>query len=272
MEQIGRQEVPSGNMETDLPKIRKKRGPNRFDQEQEYDIIEDFINQKANITYGQLMKNSSNQMAKMRKAMTRPLIKEDNWLHSGEKQINNIEGKEKTVAARCDVILNNTEIKAIIDTGAATNILTNSLAQKLKIKPTQSSKTYFTIANGKREASLGKTQIEIELGEYIIPLNVEIIESFKADLLLGTEFLNQIQGKIDFEKRELIFQIDKEKIEVPIYYTQRLPTNQEDEENSEDNYEENYESDGTEIELQMTDEVLKNNPKSTVLAETVERQ
>jgi hypothetical protein len=78
MEQIGRQEIPSGNMEADLPKIKKKRGPNRFDQEQEYDIIEDFINQKANITYGQLMKNSSNQMAKMKKVMTRPLIKEDN--------------------------------------------------------------------------------------------------------------------------------------------------------------------------------------------------
>jgi len=74
MEQVIRQEIPSSNMETDIPKIRKKRGPNRFDKEPTYDIVEDFVNQKANITFGQLMKNSPEQTTKFRKAMVRPNI------------------------------------------------------------------------------------------------------------------------------------------------------------------------------------------------------
>lgn len=170
------------------------------------------------------------------------------------------------VAVRCDTVINDTKIKAVIDTGAATNILTNSLAKELKIKPTQGSKTYFIIANGKREASLGKTQIEIEIGEYIIPINIEIIESQKPDLLLGTEFLNQIQGKVNFEKSKLTFPTEEGKIEVPIYYTQKQETNQK--EISDDENE--YESDGTEIELQMTNE--EEDSKTKVLAQTVERQ
>ena len=140
----------------------------------------------------------------------------------------------------------------------------------MKIKPTQSSKTYFIIANGKREASLGKTQIEIELGEYIIPINVEIINSHKTDLLLGTEFLNQIQGKIDFEDRKLTFQIDNEEVIVPIYYTQDQIINQKEDNKPIEKIdsEEEYESDGSEIELQTTNEY---DPKPIVLAKTLER-
>src|SRR5579859_1080912 len=52
----------------------KKRGQNRFDQEVDYDIVEDINSQKASITFGQLFKNSPNQAAKLRKAFVRPII------------------------------------------------------------------------------------------------------------------------------------------------------------------------------------------------------
>jgi hypothetical protein len=58
-------------------KIRRKRGPNRFDQEEEYDVVEDFTKQRANITLGQLLKESPRQSARFRKSFVRPVVKED---------------------------------------------------------------------------------------------------------------------------------------------------------------------------------------------------
>jgi hypothetical protein len=58
-------------------RIYKKRGQNRFDQEVDYDIVEDINGQKASITFGQLFKNSPNQAAKLRKAFVRPIIKNE---------------------------------------------------------------------------------------------------------------------------------------------------------------------------------------------------
>jgi hypothetical protein len=58
-------------------KIPRKRGQNRFDQETDYDIVEDITSQKASITFGQLFKNSPNQATKLRKAFVRPIVKNE---------------------------------------------------------------------------------------------------------------------------------------------------------------------------------------------------
>ena len=59
------------------PKFKRRRAPNRFDREAEYDIVEDMTAQKANITFGQFLKESPRQAAKFRQAFRRPLIKAD---------------------------------------------------------------------------------------------------------------------------------------------------------------------------------------------------
>ena len=71
------------------------------------------------------------------------------------------------MALKSNVIVNGREIKALIDTGAAGNIITNKLRKRLGIKIEKPSKTVFMIANGKKIPSLGETEITIEMEEEI---------------------------------------------------------------------------------------------------------
>ena len=57
--------------------IRRKRGPNRFDQEEGYDIVEDITKQRANISFGQIIKESPSQATRFRKAFVRPVMQDE---------------------------------------------------------------------------------------------------------------------------------------------------------------------------------------------------
>ena len=116
------------------------------------------------------------------------------------------------------MIINGKEVKTLIDSGAAANIITNKLRKRLGIRIEKPSKTVFTIANGKKIPSLGETEIIIEIDEEIeIPITVQVIDSIKEDLLLGTAFLVKTKGVIDFENGKLTLKYDGEQIEIPIY-------------------------------------------------------
>ena len=111
--------------------------------------------------------------------MRRKILQElrDDWLRSEEitqieedesEQSEDKEGEErKTITVRCNLSIRGKNIEVIVDSGAATNIITNKLRKKLGIKIEEPSKTIFTMANGKKTASLGKTRIEIEVEDKI---------------------------------------------------------------------------------------------------------
>jgi hypothetical protein len=167
-----------------------------------------------------------------------------------------VEIDEKVVAVRSNVIVNDTIINAIIDTGAALNIITSKLLDTLGLEIEESSKTRFIIANGEKQASLGKTQIDIEINDWIISTNVEVIESRKKELLLGTQFLAKMDGMIDLEKRQLTLKTNDGNIITPIYYTQKEMTttipqdiSESDESEESDEYSDEYEEFDEEIEL-----------------------
>jgi hypothetical protein len=64
-------------MQTDK-KPRRARGNNRYDDEKDYNIVEDFVNQKANITFGELLKHSPNQAKNLRGSLARKLVPVEN--------------------------------------------------------------------------------------------------------------------------------------------------------------------------------------------------
>ena len=167
-----------------------------------------------------------------------------------------MEIEERVVAVRCDLTINNTTVKAVVDTGAATSIMTSSLLRQLNLEIEESSKTRFIIANGERQASLGKTEIEIEINDWIIPMTVEIIENKKKELLLGTKFLAEMKGLIDLEEQTMTLKIDDQDISIPIYYLQKqLKEDEIEDDTSEsediDDYD-NYEETDEEIDLNIT--------------------
>jgi len=161
-------------------------------------------------------------------------------------------------------MINGKEVKTLIDSGAAANIITNKLRKRLGIRIERPSKTIFTIANGKKIPSLGETEITIEIDEEIeIPITVQVIDSVKEDLLLGTAFLVKTKGVIDFENGKLTLKYDGEQIEIPIYYIKGESENEssesewkeseksEEEESGEDEYDQ-YEEIEDESEIYST--------------------
>ena len=154
-------------------------------------------------------------------------------------------------------MINDIPTKAIIDTGAATNIITTTLLNTLQIPIHKSSETRFVMANGDKQASLGKSDIEVELESWNIPIEVEIIESNKKEILLGTKFLAELEGKIDLKAKILTLKINNETIKIPIWYTQKeMQMINEPEEYSDSEDSDEYEKTNDELEVQIIHELF----------------
>src|SRR6266498_732101 len=79
------------------------------------------------------------------------------------------------------------------------------------MKITESSNAVFSNVNGKKVPSLGKVDIKIKIENTEIPMKVQVIDSTKRDLILGTEILAKVKGK-----RTPIF-YNRKKLEVQEY-------------------------------------------------------
>uniref|UniRef100_U9UWX1 Peptidase A2 domain-containing protein n=1 Tax=Rhizophagus irregularis (strain DAOM 181602 / DAOM 197198 / MUCL 43194) TaxID=747089 RepID=U9UWX1_RHIID len=106
-------------------------------------------------------------------------------------------------------------IRALVDTGAGPSVITNELRRELNIPITKKSNVVLTIANGKSIASLGRAEIKIEIDENLeIPLEFEVIDSKRKDLILGTDLLRY--GIINMKEGLLTIEWDNGIYEIPI--------------------------------------------------------
>ncbi len=137
------------------------------------------------------------------------------------------------MSVRCNVEVKGKVMEAIVDSGAATNIMTKGLQEKLGIKITEKSNARFTIANGQTLPALGKTMVKVRIENEEIPMKVQIIDSRKKDLILGTEMLAEMKGKIDFEERELRIEHNGKEVITPIFYNRKKVEIREEEESQE---------------------------------------
>jgi hypothetical protein len=128
--------------------------------------------------------------------------------------------------------------------------MSNKLRKKMEIPIMEPSKTVFTLADGKKAASLGKSELEIEVEEIRIPVIVQIIDSSEDDLILGTELFAKNKGNIDFHTKLLTLRVDGNIIEIPIYFTKRKNHESSENELSEEEIEEEYESEFSEEEIE----------------------
>ena len=113
-------------------------------------------------------------------------------------------------------------IEAIIDTGAAMNVMTNTLRRKLGIPIKFASRERCTLANGEVIASLGMTEIGIHMSEELnIVIEVQVIDSTGEELIIGNETLSNLDTEINFEREDLTWHIEGETIIVPMKYVQQ---------------------------------------------------
>ncbi|GBC09218.1 hypothetical protein RclHR1_00870009 [Rhizophagus clarus] len=162
------------------------------------------------------------------------------------------------------IIIDDIEVKAIIDTGAAASAISSSLLNETQFKITEKSNTRCIIADGSRVASLGKTEIEIEIGEIITPILVEVIDSIDWTLIIGNNFLAEWSSNIDFESKTMTLQDEDYIIRIPIsYYRHKKVTFEINEEsNSEDEFEEYEEIETFDIQDLEEEEITSDEDKA----------
>jgi predicted aspartyl protease len=119
------------------------------------------------------------------------------------KTILNVEGKE---------------VKVIIDTGAATSVITNKLRKELNIPIQKESNVRFVLADGNKIAALGRTEVEIQINNKKIPIEVEIMDSKEKYIIIGNGILKKWNTNIDFEEKILEISNNDEEIIIPIEY------------------------------------------------------
>src|ERR1043166_1359868 len=200
---------------------QRTKKKSEFEKQTEYDIGQDLMNTKANITFAQLLQY------KAQKQQLKSYIK--NIWHQelrnvSEETDDEIEYKRKTnksIAVKTDVKINETMIRAISDTGAARSVMSKALMKKLRLKIQKPSLLRFKLADESRVPSLGELETEIVVNRVKILIRVQILESPDDDLLLGVDWFSNVNAKIRSEEHTLKIKYKNRKAEVPILVTKK---------------------------------------------------
>ncbi|KAJ9068964.1 hypothetical protein DSO57_1023297 [Entomophthora muscae] len=90
-----------------------------------------------------------------------------------------------------------TPIKALIDTGAPTNIISSRLARRLGFLPDISyTESFFTAGVESIKSNGAYSSVPLRFGELAVTYPAVVVESESYDMLIGTDFLRTYQTEI----------------------------------------------------------------------------
>ena len=211
-------------MDTELPieenktPTSKKPRAKRTSPKIDYNIGDDVLNQKANISVRDLITVSP--------AMRRELNKEcrpRRNMHNVQAMALIEDEEYNTTAVYSKIRIGDKGIKALIDCGAAKTCMSKALAEALELEIDAPSESVFTLGNGTKQPALGLIyDVPIEVEENIfIPCTIEVLPSCPTHLIIGNNWLNRAKAKIDFNSSTLKVSYKNKKAELEISFLRK---------------------------------------------------
>jgi RNase H-like domain found in reverse transcriptase/Reverse transcriptase (RNA-dependent DNA polymerase)/Aspartyl protease/Zinc knuckle len=208
-----------------IPKPRKITVPRRKSMEEElpqiaslipkYSIVADLQNQKANITYGQLLLGAPG----MRQDLMKSLQKKK--LQTKRKQRTNIgiQPNHKSTALYCDAKVEGKTIPLIVDSGSSGSVVSSLLLQKLGIKVERPSTVNMISVHGESKRAVGEiSDFPFEVGSCEIPIDVVVTDARTYQAIVGNDWLSKVKANINWSNSEMIILWNNQKIKVPVEY------------------------------------------------------
>lgn len=188
----------------------------------EYDIVSDVMNQKADISFKNLIVAAPALGRKLAAASRPKRIPVEVGNH--EETMAMIEDEEiNTTAVYSKVTIGEKDVKALIDCGAAKTCMSRALANTLGLYIDAASESVFTLGNGTKQPALGviyDVPISVKRG-MVIPCTVEVLPSCPNPLIIGNNWLNRAKAKIDFNNSSLKVSYKNKKAELEITFLRK---------------------------------------------------
>ncbi|KAL4332957.1 hypothetical protein GQ457_07G007450 [Hibiscus cannabinus] len=113
---------------------------------------------------------------------------------------------------------NNYPTKTLCDPGASINVMPKSIFQKLGIGEANPTTVMLQLTDHSYVHPEGKTEdILVQVNKFIFPADFLILDceaEEHAPIILGRPFLSTSRAIIDFEKDEIIFKVDDDKVKM----------------------------------------------------------
>ena len=117
----------------------------------------------------------------------------------------------------CNGKVGDQDIVIIIDSGAVSNIINNSLLKKINWKIQRPSNINLVGINGIKERPLGEViNLPVTLGKKNLKINALVTEKGDYDLLLGNDWAHKNQAVVNWKTRTLTFEFNNEKVQIPV--------------------------------------------------------
>ena len=143
----------------------------------------------------------------------------------------------KITSPNVEVKIQQIGLKAVIDSGADTNIISTNLVNKLGLEIKERSNVKLTGFNGAEEKSKGRVREEVNIGEATFPITLEVVDTGSREkLLFGINWLKTNNMNLNLGNNTMTLTgKNGKKCRIPITIYQ--------DDSSEENSESEYESD-----------------------------
>src|SRR3984957_8539911 len=138
-------------------------------------------------------------------------------------------------AARCVVKINEKSLSAVVDSDAASSIMTKKLMKTLGFQIDRPSSMVVITANGTKVRSLGEIKsLPLVIGTLKVNTPVQVLDSADEVFILGNDWLKHMKALLDWKNGKLTIQGKGKIVTVPVKYTKETSFSEENENESED--------------------------------------